>query len=96
MIGNATKSQNAERRWHVNRMNCEGGITRGNDTISRCIERWLHVKRMGGKCGATRSNTTTSWGKKKVNRRWEVEVACQEAGARQADGALRGRGAPRG
>ncbi len=87
-------------------MNCKGGATRGNATISRHLERQLRVKRMGGKGGAMRSNATTSRGKQKTKRRWEVEVACQEgwevevarreAGARQEDGALRGRGTPRG
>jgi hypothetical protein len=81
MIGDATTSRNAERRRHVNRMNCEGGATRGNATISRHVERRLHVKRMGGKGGATRSNATTSRGKQKVNGRWEVEAARREAGA---------------
>jgi hypothetical protein len=80
MIGNATTSWNAERRWHINRMNCKGGARRGNATISRRVERRFHVKRMGGKGGTTRSNATTSWGKQKANRRWEVEVARQEAG----------------
>ena len=94
MIGNATTSRNAERRRHVNRMNCEGGATRGNATISRRVERRLRVKRMGGKGGATRSNATTSQGKQKANGRWEVEVARQEAGARREDCASRGRGAP--
>ncbi len=96
MIGNATTSQNAEKQWHVNRMNRKGGATRGNATISRHVERRLHVKRMGGKGGATRSNATTSWGKQKVNGRWEVEVVHPEAGAHQEDGTSRGRGAPRG
>ncbi len=90
----------------VKHMNCEGGATRGNAKISRRIERRLCVKRMGGKGGAMRSNTTTSWGKQKANWRWEVEVARREgwevgvarreAGARQEDGASRGRGLPRG
>ncbi len=98
MMGNATTSQNAERRRHVNRMNCKGGATRGNTTISRSIERRLHVKRMGGRGGAmtTRSNVITSLGKQNANGKWEVEVARQEAGARCEDGVLRGRGAPRG
>jgi hypothetical protein len=75
MIGNATTSRNAERRQHINRMNCKGGATRGNATISRRVERRLRFKRMGGKGGATRSNATTSRGKQKANGRWEVEVA---------------------
>ncbi len=75
MIGNATTSQNAERRQHVNRMNSKGGTMRGNATISQRVERWLHDKRMGGKGGATRSNATTSRGNQKVNGRWELEVA---------------------
>jgi hypothetical protein len=80
-------------------MNCKGGATRGNGTISRRIERRLHVKRMGGKGGTTRSYATTSQGKQKANGRWEVEVArgtLRGKGARQEDGASRGRGAPRG
>ncbi len=85
MIGNATTSWNAERWRHVNRMNCKGSATRGNATISWHVERRLHVKRMGGKGSSTRSNVTTSRGKQKANGRWEVEVAHQEAGARQKD-----------
>ncbi len=96
MIGNATTSRNAERRRHVNRMNCKGGAMRGNTTISWRVERRLHVKRMGGKGGTMRSNTTTSQSKQKVNGRWEVEVVHQEAGACHEDGALRGKGALRG
>ncbi len=96
MIGNATTSRNAERQGHINRMNCEGGVTRGNATISQRVERQLRIKRMGGKGSAMRSNATTSWGKQKVNGRWEVEVVHQEAGARQEDGTLRGKGVPRG
>jgi hypothetical protein len=96
MIGNATTSRNAERRRHVNRMNCKGGPTRGNATISRRVERRLCVKRIGGKGSAMRSNATTSQGKQKANGRWEVEVARQEAGAHREDGASIGSGAPRG
>ncbi len=77
-------------------MNCEGGTMRGNATISQRIERQLRVKRMGGKGNATRSNMTTSRGKQNANGGWEGEVVHREAGARQEDGALRGRGAPRG
>ncbi len=82
MIGDATTSRNAERPQHINRINCKGGATRGNATISRHVERRLHVKRMGGKGNATRSNAITSRGEQKVNGKWEVEVACQEAGER--------------
>ncbi len=56
----------------------------------------MRVKRIGGKGGATRSNATNSQGKQKATGRWEVEVARQEAGVHQEDGASRGRGALRG
>jgi hypothetical protein len=44
MRGNATTSQNAERRGHIKRMSCGGGATRGSATTSWRVERWQCIE----------------------------------------------------